>query len=78
MDEVVLVLQTVELTTEVIEGVRVHLSGAGIVLDESVPAVDVPDDELVAFDVPPTPGLPPLPSVEAELHEAAEAAHAGR
>ncbi len=74
MDEVVLVLQTVELTAEVIDGVRAHLVDAGIVLDETVPSVDLPDDELVAFAADLAPGLRPLPSVEAELHEMAEAA----
>ncbi|HJR25809.1 MAG TPA: RNA polymerase sigma factor region1.1 domain-containing protein, partial [Acidimicrobiales bacterium] len=72
MDDVVLVLQTVELTAEVIEGVRTHLLEAGVVLDESLPPVDLPDDELVAFEPEPEPGHRPPPSVEAELHEAAD------
>jgi len=66
MDEVVLVLRTVELTTEVIEGVRARLSAEGIELDESMPAVDL---HIIA-----SPG--PLPSVEAELHEARDAVYA--
>jgi len=71
MDEVVLALRTVELTTEVIEGVRERLSAEGIELDESVPA----EDDLDAIE-PPGPLSGPLPSVEAELHEARDAAHA--
>ena len=73
MEDVVLVLQSVELTTDVIEGVRAHLLANGIVIDEAVPDVDeldeVPADPgpLDAADGPP-------PSIEAELHEASEAA----
>jgi RNA polymerase primary sigma factor len=76
MDDVVLVLQTVELTAEVIEGVRAHLLEAGVVLDENLPSADLPDEVLVDFEPEPEPGNRPLPSVEAELHEATEAAHA--
>ena len=72
MDEVVLVLRAVELTTEVIEGVRGLLSAEGIELDESVPPVD---DDIEVIDVEPH-AAGPLPSVEAELHEAHDAAHA--
>src|SRR5262245_43615790 len=68
MEEVVLVLRTVELTTEVIEAVRAQLSAEGIHLDESLPTVD--DD----LGIAPTYGAPP-PSVEAELHEARDAAY---
>ena len=97
MDEVVLVLRTVELTTEVIETVRARLLAEGIALDETIPPVDEDPASGLSPDMlePPTaappamrdvsrsdgtmPGLvrPTLPaSVEAELHEAAEAAHA--
>jgi RNA polymerase primary sigma factor len=68
MEEVVLVLRTVELTTEVIESVRARLREEGIVLDESIPPVD---EVLATID--PTPDVPP-PSIEAELHEARDAA----
>ena len=68
MDEVVLALRHEELTTEVIEGVRALLAAEGIELDESVPPVD----DLEHID----PGGAPLPSVEAELHEARDAAYA--
>ena len=50
MDEVVLVLRTVELTAEVIESVRARLAAEGIALDESIPPVD---DELDGIE--PTP-----------------------
>jgi RNA polymerase primary sigma factor len=69
MDEVVLALRYEELTTEVIEGVRALLTAEGISLDESVPS----EDELGAIDPV---DAAPLPSVEAELHEARDAAHA--
>jgi RNA polymerase primary sigma factor len=62
MEEVVVVLRTVELTAEVIDQVRARFAAEGIELDESLPDHD--------------PDLVPLPSVEAELHEASEAAHA--
>jgi len=68
MDEVVLALRAVELTAEVIEGVRARLVAEGIELDESVP-VDDDFGPLELLEVPP-------PSVEAELHEARDAAHA--
>jgi RNA polymerase primary sigma factor len=68
MDEVVLALRNEELTTEVIEGMRALLAAEGIELDESVP----PIDDLHHID----PGGAPLPSVEAELHEARDAAYA--
>ena len=68
MDEVVLALRAVELTTEVIEAVRARLAAEGIELDESVPHVD--DLELLSLA-----GDPPPPSVEAELHEARDAAY---
>ena len=42
MEEVVLVLRTVELTTELIETVRNRLRDEGISLDESIPSVDEP------------------------------------
>ena len=73
MDDVVMVLSAVELTEEVIDGVRAHLAAAGIELDESVPEAD---DELAVFETDTGPAGAPPPSVEAELHEAAEAAHA--
>ena len=78
MDDVVLVLQTVELTTEVIEGVRAHLEAEGIALDETVPHDDLDTleaalVEAVADAVAPLGARVPL-SIEAELHEAAEAA----
>jgi RNA polymerase primary sigma factor len=73
MDDVVMVLRTVELTAEVIDGVRARLAAEGIELDEAVPEADV---ELADFETDLGPGGKPLPSVEAELHEAAEAAHA--
>src|SRR5688572_969418 len=68
MEEIVLVLRTVELTTEVIEDVRARLSAEGITLDETIPSVD---DELAGIEA--AAGVPP-PSVEAELHEARDAA----
>src|SRR5688572_8641194 len=74
MEEVVLVLRTVELTTEVIESVRSRLRDEGIALDESIPSVD---EELATIEPPAAPGSP-LPSVEAELHEARDAAFAAR
>ena len=70
MDEVVLALRNEELTTEVIEGVRELLASEGIAIDESVPSVD-DLDHLHPGDAPP-------PSVEAELHEARDAAYAAR
>jgi RNA polymerase primary sigma factor len=72
MEEVVVVLQQVELTADVIEGVRMHLLENGIVIDETLP-----DDELdeLPADLGPTEAAGPPPSVEAELHEAAEAAN---
>jgi RNA polymerase primary sigma factor len=73
MDDVVLVLRTIELTADVIDGVRSHLAAEGIELDETIPEADV---ELADFETDLGPGGKPLPSVEAELHEAAEAAHA--
>ncbi len=66
MDEVVLALPLVELTTEVIEAVRATFEAEGIVLDESVPTDDDVDPSAL------------LPSVEAELHEAREAAFQAR
>jgi RNA polymerase primary sigma factor len=72
MDEVVLVLQTVELTTEVIEVVRAHLHAQGIALDETVPHDDLATLEAALQEVA-TEGRVP-PSVEAELHEAVDAA----
>jgi RNA polymerase primary sigma factor len=74
MDDVVDVLRHVELTAEVIETVRDRLLANGIVLDESVPPVDLDDLE----DTPPaavataSTGVPE--SVEAELQEADDAA----
>ncbi len=65
MDEVVLALRAVELTAEVIEGVRARFIAEGIELDESVSVDD---------DLEPADGSAPLPSVEAELHEARDAA----
>ncbi len=71
MDDVVLALRTVELTADVIEQVRTRLIEEGITLDESVPDDDDVDDGHPAG----SPGSPPE-SVEAELHEARDAAHA--
>ncbi len=93
MDDVVLVLRQVELTTEVIEGVRARLEAEGIVLDESVPPLDLAELGVPSPATPADPGdaaaervpvlrwaddiSPGLPaSVEAELHEASEAADA--
>jgi RNA polymerase primary sigma factor len=75
MDEVVDVLRTVELTTEVIESVRASLLAAGIELDESIPPIDLGDldDHLPAVPRHGPASTPP-PSVEAELHEAQQAA----
>jgi RNA polymerase primary sigma factor len=72
MDEVVLVLQRVELTTEVIEGVRAHLQAQGITLDETVPQDDLATLEAALEEAAAEVRVPP--SIEAELHEAAEAA----
>jgi RNA polymerase primary sigma factor len=69
MDEVVYALRHEELTPEVIEGVRALLSSEGIALDESIPS------EGDLHDLDPA-GSAPLPSVEAELHEARDAAYA--
>ncbi|MDP1821264.1 MAG: sigma-70 family RNA polymerase sigma factor, partial [Acidimicrobiales bacterium] len=77
MDEVVDVLRTIELTTEVIEGVRARLRSEGIELDESVPHLDLDniEAELAAVAAAPAAVLAgPPPSVEAELHEAEDAA----
>ncbi len=68
MDEVVLALRSVELTAEAIEGVRALFTAEGISIDESLPSHDELDD------LDPAPGSP-LPSVEAELHEARDAAY---
>ena len=74
MDQVVDVLRTVELTAEVIEGVRAHLRSNGIRLDESVPMDDLDDivADLPAVELAAPPAATPE-SVEAELHEAHEA-----
>jgi RNA polymerase primary sigma factor len=69
MDEVVEALRYEELTTEVIESVRALFVAEGITLDESGP----PEAELAGLD--PVDATPPA-SVEAELHEARDAAHA--
>jgi RNA polymerase primary sigma factor len=69
MDDVVHELRAVELTAEVIEAVRTRMLAEGIRLEEAVPTPDELDrleHEVGA----------PLPSVEAELHEAHDAAHA--
>src|SRR3546814_7458270 len=70
MDEVVHVLRTVELTAEVIEGVRSRLASEGIELDESIPPADVDDAEVLATDLSaaPAPALPEE-SVEASSEE---------
>ena len=65
-------LRTVELTTEVIEACAPGCAAEGIALDESIPSVD---DELAGIEPASPPGSPP-PSVEAELHEARDAAYA--
>ncbi|MET0902009.1 MAG: RNA polymerase sigma factor RpoD [Acidimicrobiales bacterium] len=70
MEQVVHVLRHVELTTEVIEAVRARLDAEGVALDESIPSMD---EELAGIH--PSPDAPP-PSVEAELHEARDAAYA--
>jgi RNA polymerase primary sigma factor len=79
MEQVVDVLRTIELTTEVIEGIHARLEAEGIALDEGVP-LDDPDllvgaDALALVPQPGVVGALPA-SVEAELHEAADAAHA--
>jgi RNA polymerase primary sigma factor len=71
MDQVVDVLRSVELSPEVIEGVRAHLVANGIVLDESIPPLEL--DDLDDHLLPLAPGITP-PSVEEELHEAKQAA----
>jgi RNA polymerase primary sigma factor len=73
MDQVVDVLRSVELTAEVIETVRSRLTSAGIRLDESIPALDLDDLDDLSAEHLVAPGTP-LPSVEAELHEAEDAA----
>jgi hypothetical protein len=67
MEEVVLVLRTVELTTEVIEGVRTSCTSGGIE-PMSHPSVDERARRHRANPVAPT---TPSASVEAELHERA-------
>jgi RNA polymerase primary sigma factor len=75
MDQVVDVLRTVELTAEVIEGVRAQLAAAGIALDESIPPLDLHDLEVDLPTVELSAVTAALPeSVEAELHEARDAA----
>jgi RNA polymerase primary sigma factor len=75
MDEVVDVLRRVELTADVIESVRTTLQAEGIELDETIPPLDLSDLE---DDLPqvlaPLGGAALPPSVEAELHEAQQAA----
>ncbi len=75
MEQVVDVLRSVELTADVIEEIRVQLAAAGIRLDESLPPLDLSDLE---HDLPPVElpsvGSAPPESVEAELHEAEDAA----
>ncbi|MEO7427989.1 MAG: RNA polymerase sigma factor RpoD [Acidimicrobiales bacterium] len=75
MDQVVDVLRTVEFTAEVIDGVRSALATAGIQLDESIPHLDLGelDDELPPVELSVVASQPPE-SVEAELHEAQDAA----
>jgi RNA polymerase primary sigma factor len=73
MEEVVNVFRKAELTTEFIEGVRARLTAAGIALDESLPSVD--EDLASLVSIAPQSDVP-LPSVEAELHEARDAAYA--
>jgi RNA polymerase primary sigma factor len=74
MEDVVVVLRSVELTTDVIEGVRIHLLANGIVIDEALPELD--DLDQLAADTGPLPIADgPPPSIEAELHEASTAAH---
>ena len=70
MEEVVLVLDHVELTPDVIERVKARLTSEGLTLDEGIPHVD---RELAHLE-PDHHGPPP--SVEAELHEARDAAYA--
>ncbi len=76
MDDVVIVLQRVELTPEVIQGVRSHLEAQGIALDETVPHDDLETLAAALHEVAADVGLGGVvpPSVEAELHEAADAA----
>ncbi len=75
MDQVVDVLRTIEFTAEVIGAVRSGLAAAGIHLDESVPHLDLGDleDDLPHVELLAVPSLLPE-SVEAELHEARDAA----
>jgi len=76
MDEVLDVMRHVELTTDVLATLRDRLAQQGIELDESVPPIDLSDLEdpihLLSAAHDATPGIPE--SVEAELHEAGEAA----
>ncbi|HEX4868602.1 MAG TPA: RNA polymerase sigma factor RpoD [Acidimicrobiales bacterium] len=77
MDQVLDVLRHVELTTEVLATVRDHLAAHGILLDETVPPIDLGDleDEPGPVLASTPGGVPAVPvSVEAELHEADDAA----
>ncbi len=76
MEQVVDMLPAVELTAEVIHGVRDRLAQAGIELDESIPDLDLSeleDDALSGVGL--SAGASTPESVEAELHEAQDAAH---
>jgi len=75
MEQVVDVLPAVEFTADVIHLVRDRLAAAGIELDESIPDLDLSeleDDDLPAVELASGSATPE--SVEAELHEAHEAA----
>jgi len=75
MDDVLPVLRRVELTTDLLDTLRVKLAAKGIALDESVPSDDL-DEEPAPVLASHADGRPAVPeSVEAELHEADEAAY---
>jgi RNA polymerase primary sigma factor len=76
IDEVVDVLRSVELTPELLVALRSRLTEHGIALDETVPPIDLDDLEDEPAPVLATrDGSPSVPeSVEAELHEADDAA----
>ena len=75
MEQVVDLLPQVEFSAEVIEAIRFGLAAAGVVLDELVPDLDLTELEgdLPHVDLTGTVRTTPE-SVEAELHEAQDAA----
>jgi RNA polymerase primary sigma factor len=77
MDEVLVVLRSAELTPDLLAALRERLDAEGIELDETVPPIDLSDleDEPAPVLASAPDGTPTVPeSVEAELHEADEAA----